>query len=72
MINKSIIEKDIKKLKKIKRENFLFTRARINRGDGKKTIGWILKDIQNNLTFENKDYNILYRKKLNLEKGNIL
>jgi hypothetical protein len=62
----------IKNLKSYERENFLFTRTRINRGDGKKTIGWVLKDTKNNLTFENKDYNILYEKKILLEgKSNL-
>lgn len=61
------IEDEIKELKKYKRENFLFSRKRIDRGDGKKTIGWIMTDVKNNLTFENKDYNILYNKKRLLE-----
>lgn len=61
------IEDEIKELKKYKRENFLFSRKRIDRGDGKKTIGWIMTDVKNNLTFENKDYNILYKKKRLLE-----
>lgn len=57
----------IKQLKQNERTNFLFSRKRIDRGDGKKTIGWVLTDVKNNLTFENKDYNILYEKKLLLE-----
>lgn len=57
----------IKQLKQNERTNFLFSRKRIDRGDGKKTIGWVLTDVRNNLTFENKDYNILYEKKLLLE-----
>lgn len=57
----------IKQLKQNERTNFFFSRKRIDRGDGKKTIGWVLTDVRNNLTFENKDYNILYEKKLLLE-----
>ena len=63
----SNIEEQIKQLKQFKRTIFLFSRKRIDRGDGKKTIGWIMTDVKNNLTFENKDYTILHRKKLLLE-----
>lgn len=51
-------EEYIKQLKKQPRENTLFYRRRIDRGDGKKTVGWIMKE-KNKASKENININIL-------------
>lgn len=55
----------IKQLKQLKRSNTLFFRRRIDRGDGKKTLGWIMVDNKFK-KLENTNINIL---KTHLEKG---
>ena len=50
----------IKKLKGLKRKNFYFYRRRIEKGNGKKTLGWILKDENLNDVAENIDFYKLY------------
>lgn len=50
----------IKKLKELKRKNFYFYRRRIEKGNGKKTLGWILKDENLNDVAENIDFYKLY------------
>jgi hypothetical protein len=55
----------IKQLKQLKRSNTLFFRRRIDRGDGKKTLGWIMVDDKFK-KLENTNINIL---KTHLEKG---
>ena len=49
----------IKQLKKNPRENTLFLRRRIDRGDGKKTLGWIMKESKGNSVKENINIMIL-------------
>lgn len=56
---------EIKQLKQLKRINTLFFRRRIDRGDGKKTLGWIMVDDKFK-KLENININIL---KTHLEKG---
>lgn len=56
---------EIKQLKQLKRINTLFFRRRIDRGDGKKTLGWIMVDDKFK-KLENTNINIL---KTHLEKG---
>ena len=46
-------EEYIKLLKKTPRDNTLFYRRRINRGDGKKTLGWIMENDSKSLIKEN-------------------
>lgn len=46
-------EEYIKQLKKTPRDNTLFYRRRINRGDGKKTLGWIMENDSKSLIKEN-------------------
>lgn len=46
-------EEYIKQLKKNPRKNTLFYRRRINRGDGKKTLGWIMKEPDTDTIKEN-------------------
>jgi len=43
----------IKQLKKTPRDNTLFYRRRINRGDGKKTLGWIMQNNSKSILKEN-------------------
>jgi hypothetical protein len=67
-MNKIINE--IINLKKIKRENFYFMRRRVNKGNGKKTLGWMLQPENTDTIYENKDFDVLYAQKLNIEVGN--
>ena len=46
-------EEYIKQLKKTPRDNTLFYRRRMNRGDGKKTLGWIMENDSKSLIKEN-------------------
>lgn len=50
------IELYIKKLKSQYRKNFYFFRRRIEKGNGKKTLGWILKDEKLKNISENIDF----------------
>lgn len=59
----------IKKLKEMNRNNFFFMRRRIEKGNGKKTLGWVLQQENSLETFENKDFNILHKQKLLLENS---
>lgn len=59
----------IKKLKEMNRNNFFFMRRRIEKGNGKKTLGWVLQKENSLETFENKDFNILHEQKLLLENN---
>ncbi len=65
----SIVTK-IKELKQMSRENFFFMRRRIDKGNGKKTLGWILQPSDSDITYENKDFDNLHKQKLLLEKSN--
>lgn len=58
------LESLIRQLKlKTKRENFIFMRRRVDKGNGKKTLGWILKKENSNETMENIDFYKLYDEK---------
>lgn len=50
------LEKMILMLKKTKRDNFYFLRRRIDKGNGKKTLGWILKRDDTDKSLENLDF----------------
>lgn len=60
----------IQQLKKMSRENFFFMRRRIDKGNGKKTLGWVLQPSNSDITYENKDFNNLHQQKLLLENIN--
>lgn len=60
----------IQHLKKMSRENFFFMRRRIDKGNGKKTLGWVLQPSNSDITYENKDFNNLHQQKLLLENIN--
>lgn len=53
MIN---LEKTILNLKKMDRDNFYFLRRRIDKGNGKKTLGWVLKRDDTEKSLENLDF----------------
>ena len=53
MIN---LEKMILNLKKSERDNFYFLRRRIDKGNGKKTLGWVLKRDDTEKSLENLDF----------------
>jgi len=57
----------IKKLKETKRENYFFMRRRIEKGNGKKTLGWILQKDNSITVFENKNFDVLKSIKNQLE-----
>nr|DAH71218.1 MAG TPA: hypothetical protein [Caudoviricetes sp.] len=62
------LEKTIKYLKQTsKRENYLFLRRRIDKGNGKKTLGWIVKKENSDNYLENIDFDILNRIKSQLK-----
>lgn len=50
------IEKMILDLKKINRDNYYFLRRRIDKGNGKKTLGWVLKRDDTDKSIENLDF----------------
>lgn len=54
------LEKTINYLKKTsKRDNYIFMRRRIDKGNGKKTLGWIVKKENSEKILENIDFNKL-------------
>ena len=63
----SNLEQLIIKLKEdTKRDNYFFLRRRIDKGNGKKTLGWILKKEDSEKTSENIDFTILNEMKSSL------
>lgn len=63
----SNLEQLILKLKETtKRDNYFFLRRRIEKGNGKKTLGWILKKENSDKTTENIDFTILNEMKTSL------
>lgn len=62
----SNVENLIKNLKSQPRENFIFLRRRIDKGNGKKTLGWIVKKENSENYIENLDFNMLNSLKENL------
>lgn len=69
-VNMNNILSTIQQLKKMSRENFFFMRRRIDKGNGKKTLGWVLQPSNSDITYENKDFNNLHQQKLLLENIN--
>lgn len=63
----SNLEQLILKLKETtKRDNYFFLRRRIDKGNGKKTLGWIVKREMTNQTSENVDFTVLNEMKSSL------
>jgi len=63
----SNLEQLILKLKETtKRDNYFFLRRRIEKGNGKKTLGWILKKENSDKTTENIDFTVLNEMKTSL------
>ena len=63
----SNLEQLILKLKETtKRDNYFFLRRRIDKGNGKKTLGWIVKRESTNQSTENVDFTILNEMKSSL------
>lgn len=60
------VEQLIIKLKKTARDNFYFLRRRVDKGNGKKTLGWICKRDDTDKTLESLDFY-----KLNAEKNKL-
>ena len=50
------------------RDNYYYMRRRIDKGNGKKTLGWIMENANMNKTLKHKDFNQLHEhmeKKIN-------
>ena len=55
------LENQIKQLKTYyARDNFYYMRRRIDKGNGKKTLGWIMESANMNKPLQNKDFNQLH------------
>lgn len=63
------IERLILNLKKINRDNYYFLRRRIDKGNGKKTLGWVLKRDDTDKSLENLDFYKLNSMKEELRKN---
>lgn len=50
------LEKLILNLKKTNRNNYYFLRRRVDKGNGKKSLGWILKKEDTNKCIESLDF----------------
>ena len=50
------IEQYIKILKSTPRINYLFSRRRIDKGNGKKTLGWVMQRENDNNIYENVNF----------------
>lgn len=64
------LEKLILNLKKTNRDNFYFLRRRVDKGNGKKSLGWILKREDTNKYLESLDFYKLHNS-MNKLKENI-
>lgn len=63
----SDLEKTINYLKNtVKRDNYVFLRRRIDKGNGKKTLGWIVKKENSDNYLENIDFDVLNKIKSQL------
>lgn len=66
----SNLEEKIKKIKSnFLRDNFYYMRRRIDKGNGKKTLGWIMENDNLEYSYESKDFNALHNQMLELEKN---
>lgn len=64
----SKLEELILNLKKTNRDNYYFLRRRVDKGNGKKTLGWILKRDDTNKSLENLDFYKLHSMKNKLKE----
>lgn len=65
------IEEVIKKLKSsTKRNNYYYMRRRIDKGNGKKTLGWIMENNDAEYSYESKDFNVLHEQMIQMENAN--
>lgn len=64
------LEKLILNLKKTNRDNFYFLRRRVDKGNGKKSLGWILKREDTNKYLKSLDFYKLHNS-MNKLKENI-
>ena len=62
------LEKLILNLKKTNRDNFYFLRRRVDKGNGKKSLGWILKREDTNKYLESLDFYKLHNSMNKLKK----
>lgn len=61
------LEKTINYLKNtVKRDNYVFLRRRIDKGNGKKTLGWVVKKENSDNYLENIDFDVLNKIKSQL------
>jgi len=60
------------KIKELKnnttRDNYFYMRRRIDKGNGKKTLGWIMESENSKYTYEHKDFNVLHEQMIKMEK----
>ena len=64
------LEEKIIALKKTARDNFYFLRRRVDKGNGKKTLGWICKRDDTTKTIEGVDFYKLNAEKYKLKEQN--
>lgn len=64
----SKLEELILNLKKTNRDNYYFLRRRVDKGNGKKTLGWILKRDDTTKSLENLDFYKLHSMKNKLKE----
>ena len=50
----------------VKRDNYVFLRRRIDKGNGKKTLGWVVKKENSDNYLENIDFDVLNKIKSQL------
>lgn len=56
-----LLEHQIKELRTYySRDNYYYMRRRIDKGNGKKTLGWIMENQNMNKPLEHKDFNQLH------------
>lgn len=64
------LENLILNLKKINRDNFYFLRRRVDKGNGKKSLGWVLKREDTNKYLESLDFYKLHNSMNELKENN--
>lgn len=63
------LEQMILNLKETVRDNYYFLRRRIDKGNGKKTLGWVLRRDDTTNSIENVDFQILNKNKEELKNN---
>ena len=65
------LEEQIKQLKSNStRDNYYYMRRRIDKGNGKKTLGWIMENDDAEYLYESKDFNVLHEQMIQMENAN--